>query len=311
MPADARITYRKRNPYNTRSNYYKKVRTPGSRIVIHYLKKLHLKQRSLPKCADTGKPLRGVLPNRGNYKNRRLTNWQIKRKAVSRAYGGNLSHSALRVRIMRAFLTEEGRIVRKVQKARREKRLQGKTRPKKKRILKKKKHQPKPRRKRLSLKHPQNQENQRNMRKKLLAEKFVEKREKTRRRKNKQQKKNRKKHLQKQNHNQMMNQVKKRAQKQKNQKRKKHQYQNQKEKGERKVKQKQPSQKQHRQLHQKMIVERRKRKDQERKVEIKNKLSPKRVFVQSFGCCFFFFSFLLSKKRQSNVDLYFTNYSAQ
>jgi len=138
MPADARITYRKRNPYNTRSNYYKKVRTPGSRIVIHYLKKLHLKQRSLPKCADTGKPLRGVLPNRGNYKNRRLTNWQIKRKAVSRAYGGNLSHSALRVRIMRAFLTEEGRIVRKVQKARREKRLQGKTRPKKKRILKKK-----------------------------------------------------------------------------------------------------------------------------------------------------------------------------
>jgi len=143
MPADARITYRKRNPYNTRSNYFKKVRTPGSRIVIHYLKKLHLKQRSLPKCADTGKPLRGLLPNRGNYKNRRLTNWQIKRKAVSRAYGGNLSHSALRVRIMRAFLTEEGRIVRKVQKARREKRLQGKARPKKKRIVKKK-VQPKP-----------------------------------------------------------------------------------------------------------------------------------------------------------------------
>jgi len=37
-----------------------------------------------------------------------------------------------------------------------------------------------------------------------------------------------------------------------------------------------------------MIVQRRKRKDQERKVvEIKNKLSHN-IFVQSFGCCFFF-----------------------
>ncbi|ETO07657.1 hypothetical protein RFI_29733 [Reticulomyxa filosa] len=77
---------------------YHRVRTPGSRIVIQYLKKLHLKQRSIPKCADTGKPLRGLVPNRGNYKNRLLTTAQIKRKSVSRAYGGNLSHIALRAR---------------------------------------------------------------------------------------------------------------------------------------------------------------------------------------------------------------------
>jgi len=139
MPADARITYRKKNPYHTRSNYFRKVRTPGGRIVIHYLKKLHLKPRSIPKCSDTGKPLRGLLPNRGNYKNRRMTRIQMSRKAVSRAYGGNLSHSALRLRIMRAFLTEESRIVRKVQKTRREKRLQGKSKPKKKKVVTKRK----------------------------------------------------------------------------------------------------------------------------------------------------------------------------
>lgn len=144
MPADARVTYRKRNPFNTRSNYFRKVRTPGGRIVIQYLKKLHLKQRSVPKCADTGKPLRGVLPNRGNYKNRRLTHLQTKRKAVTRPYGGNLSHMALRSRIIRAFLTEESRIVRKINRTRREKLLQGKVRPKKKRVIKKKKAQPKP-----------------------------------------------------------------------------------------------------------------------------------------------------------------------
>jgi len=81
MTADARITYRTRNPYNTRSNYFVKVRTPGNRLVIHYLKKLHLKQRSLPRCMDTKKPLRGLFPNRGNYKNRRLTTVQKKKKA--------------------------------------------------------------------------------------------------------------------------------------------------------------------------------------------------------------------------------------
>merc|ERR1711933_2309 len=106
---------------NTRTNYFKKVRTPGNRLVIQYLKKLHLKHRSLPKCAETGTPLRGVKPNRGNYKNKRLSTLQKKRKAVSRAYGGNLCHQAVRLRIIRAFLSEETRIasrVRKMQKKR-------------------------------------------------------------------------------------------------------------------------------------------------------------------------------------------------
>mmetsp|Transcript_50218 Transcript_50218/g.79968 ORF Transcript_50218/g.79968 Transcript_50218/m.79968 type:complete len:181 (+) Transcript_50218:94-636(+) len=116
MVADARVTYRRRNPYTTRTNYIKKVRTPGNRLVVQYLKKLHLKHRSIPRCAETGRKLRGVLPNRGNYKNKRLSELQKNRKSVSRAYGGNLCHQAVRRRIIRAFLSEETRIISKVRK---------------------------------------------------------------------------------------------------------------------------------------------------------------------------------------------------
>merc|ERR1711971_669929 len=56
------------------------------------------------------------LPNRGNYKNKRLSTLQKKRKAVSRAYGGNLCHQAVRLRIIRAFLSEETRIASKYRK---------------------------------------------------------------------------------------------------------------------------------------------------------------------------------------------------
>ena len=75
-----------------------RVRTPGNRLVIQYLKKLHLKHRTLPKCADTGLPLRGVLPNRGNFGNRRLSTLKQKRKPVTRKYGGYLCHQAVKER---------------------------------------------------------------------------------------------------------------------------------------------------------------------------------------------------------------------
>ena len=116
-----------------------RVRTPGNRLVVQYLKKLHLKHRSLPRCAETGTLLRGVKPNRGNYKNKRLTKLQKKRKIVSRPYGGNLCHQALRLRIMRAFLREETRIASKVRKAQKKaKFLRRKHKSKKKKKGKKK-----------------------------------------------------------------------------------------------------------------------------------------------------------------------------
>mmetsp|Transcript_33448 Transcript_33448/g.41135 ORF Transcript_33448/g.41135 Transcript_33448/m.41135 type:complete len:154 (+) Transcript_33448:107-568(+) len=124
MVSDARITYRKRNPYNTKRNYYRRLRTPGNRLVIQYLKKLHLKHRSLPRCGETKRPLRGVKPNRGNYKNRLLSKQQQKYKAVNRIYGGNLCGAVVKQKIIRAFLSEESRIVskmRKIQKFRKQK----------------------------------------------------------------------------------------------------------------------------------------------------------------------------------------------
>merc|ERR1712157_552920 len=97
----------------------------------------HLKHRSLPRCAEMGTPLRGVLPNRGNYKNKRLTKMQKKRKPVSRAYGGNLCHQAVKLRIIRAFLNEETRIASKVRKGQRKRKYERKQNAKKSKKKKK------------------------------------------------------------------------------------------------------------------------------------------------------------------------------
>merc|ERR1711955_167322 len=96
-----RITYRRRLSYNTKSNKRKVVRTPGGKLVFQYLKK----RPSVPKCPMTGLKLKGVTP---------ATNQQ---KTVFRAYGGVLSHKAVREKIVRAFLIEEQKIVMKVLKA--------------------------------------------------------------------------------------------------------------------------------------------------------------------------------------------------
>merc|ERR1712173_331174 len=84
-----RITYRRRLSYNTKSNRVKKVRTPGGRLVFQYLKK----RPSVPKCLSR------------------------RQKTVFKAYGGVLSHKAVREKIVRAFLIEEQKIVMKVLKA--------------------------------------------------------------------------------------------------------------------------------------------------------------------------------------------------
>merc|ERR1711933_522355 len=81
----------------------------------------------------------GVKPNRGNYKNKRLSTLQKKRKAVSRAYGGNLCHQAVRLKIIRAFLSEETRIASKVRKAQRKRKYERKQNAKKSRKKKKRK----------------------------------------------------------------------------------------------------------------------------------------------------------------------------
>lgn len=51
-----RVTLRKRTPYNTTSNRRRVVKTPGGKLVYHHLKKL----ATSPKCGDCGIALPGV-----------------------------------------------------------------------------------------------------------------------------------------------------------------------------------------------------------------------------------------------------------
>ncbi|SCU86018.1 LADA_0D11672g1_1 [Lachancea dasiensis] len=103
-----RVTFRRRNPYNTRSNKIKVVKTPGGVLRAQHIKKLATR----PKCGDTGVPLQGVSTLRP----RQYASVSKTHKTVSRPYGGVLCANAVKERIVRAFLIEEQKIVKKVVK---------------------------------------------------------------------------------------------------------------------------------------------------------------------------------------------------
>ncbi|MED6172624.1 60S ribosomal protein L34 [Stylosanthes scabra] len=117
-----RLTYRKRHSYATKSNQHRVVKTPGGKLVYQSTKK----RASGPKCPVTGKRIQGIPHLRpAEYKRSRLPR---NRRTVNRAYGGVLSGSAVRERIIRAFLVEEQKIVKKVlkiQKAKEKQSLKG------------------------------------------------------------------------------------------------------------------------------------------------------------------------------------------
>ena len=70
------------------------------------------KKASYPKCPVTGQRLAGIKALRpAKYSNKRMSKRQ---KTINRAYGGCLSHGVVRERIVRAFLLEERKIVKKV-----------------------------------------------------------------------------------------------------------------------------------------------------------------------------------------------------
>ncbi|PPS19930.1 hypothetical protein GOBAR_AA00644 [Gossypium barbadense] len=121
-----RLTYRTRHSYATKSNQHRVVKTPGGKLVYQTTKK----RASGPKCPVTGKRIQGMkleiflmylvllnvqIPHLrpAEYKRSRLPR---NRRTVNRAYGGVLSGSAVRERIIRAFLVEEQKIVKKVLK---------------------------------------------------------------------------------------------------------------------------------------------------------------------------------------------------
>ena len=104
----ARVTYRRRNPYNTTSNNVKLIKTPGGKI-----RYLHVKKTATsPKCGQCGIALAGVVSLRPNqYHNAKRSD-----KTVQRAYGGSLCATCVKERIIRAFLIEEQKIVKRVVK---------------------------------------------------------------------------------------------------------------------------------------------------------------------------------------------------
>ncbi|KAG8692428.1 60S ribosomal protein L34 [Ceratobasidium sp. 395] len=101
-----RVTIRKRTPYNTKSNRRRVVKTPGGKLVYHHLKKL----ATSPKCGDCGIALPGVPALRP----RQYATISKRQKTVRRAYGGSRCGDCVKQRILRAFLIEEAKIVKKV-----------------------------------------------------------------------------------------------------------------------------------------------------------------------------------------------------
>ncbi|CCE65227.1 hypothetical protein TPHA_0K00930 [Tetrapisispora phaffii CBS 4417] len=103
-----RVTFRRRNPYNTRSNKIKVVKTPGGILRAQHVKKLATR----PKCGDCGVALPGVATLRP----RQYASISKTQKTVSRAYGGSRCGNCVKERVTRAFLIEEQKIVKKVVK---------------------------------------------------------------------------------------------------------------------------------------------------------------------------------------------------
>merc|ERR1712127_3837 len=98
---ERRITYRRSSSYRTRGNNFRPVKTPGGKLVLHLIKK-HTK----------GTGMQGVKVARPN-DFRRMTS---SKRTVSRAYGGILTGTEVRDRIMRAFLIEEFRRFKNISK---------------------------------------------------------------------------------------------------------------------------------------------------------------------------------------------------
>lgn len=105
---DKRVTYRRRHTYRTLGNRLTAIRTPGGRLAVHELKKR--KAGAFTPGYHGHQRLHGIK----NISNTNSSSSYKNARSVSRAYGGVLSGSFLRERIVRAFLVEEQRIVKKL-----------------------------------------------------------------------------------------------------------------------------------------------------------------------------------------------------
>ena len=105
MP-DNRWTRVGRHSYNTRQHKARAVRTPGGVLK----QKRVYKSTNGPKCGDCKTSLAGIK----HVKSSKYHALKKRERTVSRAYGGAVCHSCVKTRIMRAFLLEEQKAVKKV-----------------------------------------------------------------------------------------------------------------------------------------------------------------------------------------------------
>ena len=107
-----RVTYRRRLSYNTSSNKVRKVRTPGSNVVVQYVQKRSHGPRAPHDSCDWGKRINGIAQLRP-YTYKKLSKRQ---KTVSRPYGGVLCAGCVKSRIVRAFLLEEIKTIKRAKR---------------------------------------------------------------------------------------------------------------------------------------------------------------------------------------------------
>jgi large subunit ribosomal protein L34e len=107
---DMRVVLRKHSPYTSKKNKHKISKTPGKKFNIIYTKNKNSKVR----CGDQKTILKGIqTPTSLNF-----VSLCKRKKTISRIYGGCLSSNSVKERIIKAFLLEEKKIVKKFIKQR-------------------------------------------------------------------------------------------------------------------------------------------------------------------------------------------------
>ena len=92
--------------YATKSRRTVPVKTPGGKLVS----KIITKKSKGPRCSDCAMRLIGIK----QMKNSDFKNSKKRERTVSRAYGGSACGNCVKTRVMRAFLLEEHKAVKKL-----------------------------------------------------------------------------------------------------------------------------------------------------------------------------------------------------
>jgi large subunit ribosomal protein L34e len=105
MP-DSRWTRVGRHCYNTTQHKARAIRTPGGALKAQRV----YKTAKGPRCSDCKCALQGIK----HVKSTEYAALKQRERKVSRAYGGSACAGCVKTRIMRAFLLEEQKAVKKV-----------------------------------------------------------------------------------------------------------------------------------------------------------------------------------------------------